>query len=133
MTALLALLTTAAFAEEPAEEESYPLVEVALEDVKIKRQEPISLPEEAAEIELPRVTCSMRVFIDPKGFTESVVVAGCPEEFHQTVHDSVMQWRFKSVKTADKEPARATFIMAVHLDLWASQSNGESEDGEDLD
>lgn len=132
MTALLALLTATAFAEDPEEEESYPLVEVALEDVKIKRREPIPLPEEAAEIELPRVTCSMRIYIDPKGLTESVTVAGCPDEFHQTVHDSVMQWRFKPIKTPEREPARATFIMAVNLDLWASRPD-EPADGEDLD
>lgn len=62
------------------------MVEVELADVKIKRQVAIPLPESAHEIERPRVICSMRVFIGPKGVTESVTVAGCPDEFHQAVN-----------------------------------------------
>ena len=127
MLALLALPLS--FAEEA--EPPPPLLEVELADIKIKRQEPIPIPDEAREIELPSVTCSMRVFIDPKGLTESVTVAGCPDEFHQAVNDSVMQWRFKPVKTPERQPARATFLMAVTLDLWADRS--PEPDGEELE
>lgn len=133
MSVLLACLLSTALAEE-SEEEDYPLLEVELADVKIKRQEPIPIPEEMAEIELPRVVCSMRIFIDPKGIPESVTVAGCPEEFHQTVHDSVMEWKFKPLKTPapDREPARATFVMAVNLDLSATRASQEADEDEEL-
>jgi hypothetical protein len=125
MIALLSLLIIA-HAEE-ATPPTYPLLQVTLEEVKIKERQPIPLPPEAAEIELPNVTCSMRVFIDPKGITESVTVAGCPGEFHRAVQESVMQWRFKPIKTPERQPARATFVMAVTLDLTAHQ-RAESEE-----
>lgn len=66
-------------------------------EVKTKRRESPVYPQAAKDLKLGDVNCKVRVFIDEEGAPYDLKFLECPEVFHESARDALLQWRWYPV------------------------------------
>lgn len=76
-----------------------------------KRVQPV-YPDAAYDLGLGVVTCQVRVHIDEKGEPQELQIESCPQVFHRSLRQALMEWRWYPAKLGG-DKVRAQFLMAV--------------------